>query len=141
MLRPRYIPPPLLPARSVGLAPAGPAERVPSDIGFGAGAVPARPALPNPQGVTRRAPDVNVPPKLTPLGRRVPDRASLDDPTSAPANAGIVKKSPTPSLMQAGFLKVGVPDPFELGAQVKPRIAPGAEPAVAPVPVNPQRPK
>jgi hypothetical protein len=43
--------------------------------------------------------------------------------------------------MQSGFLKVGIPDPFELGEQVKPRIEPAAEPRVLPVPVTPRRPK
>jgi hypothetical protein len=140
-LRPAYAPPPLLPAPTSGTVPTAPAERVPSDLGFGATAVPARPVLPNPPGITERAPDVNVPPKLAPLGRRVPDRASFDDPTSAAANAAIVRNSPTPSLIQSGFLRVGIPDPFELGEQVKPRIEPAAEPQVLPVPVNPHRPK
>ncbi len=141
MLRPEYAPPPLLPARRPGSLPTAPAERVPSDIGFGADAIPERPKLPNPPGITERARDVNVPPKLAPLGRRVPDRASLDDPTATHANAAIVRQSPTLSPMPSGFLEVGIPDPFELGKQVQPRIEPAAEPRVRPVPVNPQRPK
>jgi hypothetical protein len=141
MLRPARALPPLLPAPTTGTMPTAPVERVPSDLGFGAAAVPARPRLPNPPGITERAPDVNVPPKLAPLGRRVPDRASFGDPTAAAANAAIVRNSPTPSLIQSGFLRVGIPDPFELGEQVKPRIEPAAEPQVLPVPVNPHRPK
>ena len=141
MLRPAYAPPPVLPAPTTGTVPTAPAERVPFDLGFGANAVPERPKLPNPPGIIERAPDVNVPPKLAPLGRRVPDRASLEDPTAAAANAAIVQNSPMPSLLQSGFLKVGIPDPFELGEQVKPRIGPTAEPQVLPVPVSPRRPK
>ena len=39
------------------------------------------------------------------------------------------------------FLRVAVPDPFELGGQVAPRVPPSAEPGLVPVTVNPQRPK
>jgi hypothetical protein len=114
---------------------------VPSDLGFGAAAVPARPALPDSAGVTLKARDVNLPPDLAPLARPVPDRAALDDPTAEPANAAIVTHTPTVSLPQAGFLRVSLPDPFELAEQVKPKVAPAAEPSAGPVPVNPRRPK
>jgi hypothetical protein len=114
---------------------------VPFDIGFGATAVPARPTLPNPPGETTRARDIALPPPLAPVGRQLPDRASLDDPTADIGNAGIVNRSPTPSLAPAGFLRVTLPDPFELADQVKPKIDPAAEPRVTPVPVNPRRPK
>jgi hypothetical protein len=136
-----YPPPALLPAKPAGLVPAAPAERVPLDLGFGATAVLDRPALPESPGITAKARDVSVPPDLAPLARPLPDRASLDDPTAEPANATIVTYSPVVPLLQAAFLKVGLPDPFELADQVKPKVAPEAEPGLVPVPVNPQRPK
>lgn len=137
-----YAPPPLLPAKSAGLKPrlTAPPERVPPDLGFGAvAAVPAKPALPMSPGITQKARDVSIPPDLAPLGRQVLDRASLDDPTAEPANAAIVGWSPTPTLAVSGFLRVMLPDPFELGEQVKPKVPPAAEPGLAPVVVNPQR--
>ncbi|MDB5310000.1 MAG: hypothetical protein JWO38_4202 [Gemmataceae bacterium] len=136
-----YAPPPLFPAKPSGLIPVAPAERVPLDMGVGATAVPARPALPDTPVATTKARDVNSPPDLAPLARPLPDRASLDDPTAEPGNATIVNSSPVVSLVQAGFLKVGLPDPFELADQVKPKVVPSAEPGLSPVPVNPQRPK
>ncbi len=136
-----YSPRPLLPAHPSGLRPIAPTERVPFDIGFGSTAVPARPALPNPPGETTRARDLNVPPPLNPVGRHLPDRASLDDPTADTGNAAIVSRSPTPDLPPAAFLKVTLPDPFELADQVKPKVAPTAEPGLAPVTVPPRRPK
>jgi len=133
--------PPLLTGKTSSAAPTAPAERVPFDLGAGSGAVPARPAFPEAPGIAVKARDVKLPPDLAPLGRQLPDRASLDDPTSDAANGLIANKSPTPVLGQSGFLKVTLPDPFELGEQVKPKVPPAAEPNPAPVVVNPQRPK
>jgi hypothetical protein len=57
--------------------------------------------------------DVNEPPPLPLLGRRVPDRASLEDATgSASAQAALAAKVPqrtTPAL----FLRLTLPDPYE----------------------------
>jgi hypothetical protein len=128
------------PKPSVG-SPTAPPERVPFDLGFGAAAVPAKPAFPEPPGINEKARDVNLPPDLVPLGRQAPDRASLDDPTAEPGNAVIVTKSPFPELGIAAFLRVAIPDPFELGGQVKPKVPATAEPAATPVTVNPQRMK
>jgi len=114
---------------------------VPGDLGRGASAVPAKPALPIAKVVTERARDVNLPPALPTLGRSVIERMSLDDPTSELGNAAIVAPVVRVPLAPAGFLKVGIPDPFELGEQVKPKIAPDAEPGLTPVPVNPRRVK
>src|SRR5262249_44192534 len=136
-----YAPTPLTLPRAVGLKPVAPVDRVPIDLGIGAEAVPARPALPEAPGVTQKAPDVNQPPALPPLGRPVPDRAALDDPTAETGNAAIVSRSVPPVPAPAGFGKLGLPDPFELGDQVKPRVPPAAEPGAAPVPVNPERVK
>ena len=136
----RYALPPLLPPKPAGLKPVAPAERAPLDLGVAA-AVPARPSLPVTPGAVAKSRDAAVPPDLAPLGRAVPDRASLDDPTADVANAAIVSRTPTPALPPAAFQKVTLPDPFELGEQVKPKVAPAADPGRTPVPVNPQRPK
>jgi hypothetical protein len=133
--------PPVLPEKPAGLKPADPPERVPVALGAGAGVLSTRPALPDAPGITARAPDVSRPPALPPLARRVPDRASLDDPTAEPGHAVIVNRPVEFPWGPAAFLKVTVPDPFELAAQVKPGHDPAAEPGLQPVPVNPRRPK
>ena len=75
------------------------------------------------------------------LGRPFTERVSLDDPTSELANAGIVAPSVKVPVAPASFLKVSLPDPFELGTQVKPKVPPTAEPGLAPVVVDPARVK
>jgi hypothetical protein len=136
-----YTPPPLLPPRSVSMKLTNPVERVPLDLGARAEAVPQKPELPKSPGITTKARDVNLPPDLPPLARQLPDRASLDDPTTEPGNAAIVTRPVSVPLMQSGFLRVALPDPFELAEQVKPKVIPAAEPGLLPVPVNPQRPR
>jgi hypothetical protein len=133
--------PPLLPGRAKDLRPGAPPERVPVDLGLLAAAVPARPAFPVAAGVTERAPDVKEPPRLPTLGRQLADRVSLDDPTAELGHAAITAPAVAVSVPPAGFLKVSLPDPFELGAQVKPSVPPAAQPGLSPVPVNPQRVK
>ncbi len=139
--RARYVPPPLLPPKPVSARPAQPPERVPLDLGARADDVPAKPKLPVAPVVTPRARDVNRPPPAPVLGRPLTERVGLDDPTGELGNAvvvsGVVRVPPAPS----GFVKVSVPDPFELAEQVKPRIPAPAEPSAAPVPVNPHRVK
>jgi hypothetical protein len=97
---------------------------------------PPRPAAP---GITERARDVNLPPAMPTLGRPAGDRVSLEDPTSDFANAAIVAPPVKVPLAPASFLKVSLPDPFELGEQVKPKVPPANEPGLTPVPVNPLR--
>lgn len=140
-LRVSYSPRPVLPKKSAGFRPVPPAERVPATLGVGAEAVPQKPALPDAPGLNIPAPNVNTPPPLPMLARPLPDRASLDDPTTEHGNAVIANRSEVPELGTAWFLKVGLPDPFELAGQVAPKVPPAAEPALTPVPVNPQRPK
>ncbi len=141
--RAKYIPPPVMPIAPVIAAktPAPPPETVPLNLGAGADGVPAKPVLPVAAVVTERVRDVNLPPPLPTLGRPVTDRVSLEDPTSDFGNAVIVAGSAKAPVNPSGFLKVTVPDPFELGSQVKPKVPPTAEPSATPVPVNPQRPK
>jgi hypothetical protein len=90
---------------------------------------------------TPRARDLALPPELPPLARQLPDRASLDDPTSDAGNAAIVARSVAVQLALAPFVRVSLPDPFELAEQVRPSVPPPAEPGLQPVPVDPRRPK
>lgn len=90
---------------------------------------------------TPRARDVNLPPPAPTLGRPLTDRVPLDDPTSDLGNSVIVSSSAKVLLSLSSFLKVVVPDPFELASQVKPKVPATAEPSAAPVVVNPQRVK
>ena len=136
-----YALPPLPADKPASILPTAPAERVPLDLGFGASAVPAKPTFPEAPGIAIKARDVNLPPDLVPLGRQLADRASLEDPTAEHGNATIVTRTPTPVLGQSGFLKVVLPDPFELGEHVKSKVLPTAEPSPAPVVINPQRVK
>ena len=139
--RAKYIPPPILLARPVSPKPAAPPESVPPTLGAGADAVPAKPLLPVAAVVTERARDVNLPPAAPTLGRPVTDRVSLNDPTREVGNAAVTAETVTVPPAAPGFLKVVVPDPFELGAQVKPAVPPTAEPSAAPVTVDPRRVK
>ena len=47
----------------------------------------------------------------------------------------------SPAFERAEFWRVVLPDPFELAAQVKPVVPPGADPGLTPVTVNPMRPR
>jgi hypothetical protein len=136
-----YAAPPVPSAKAAGLKPTDPSERVPVSLGGGADAVPSKPTLPESPGVKAKAPDVNQPPALPVLARPVPDRASLDDPTAESANAAIVSRPTGMPWVTAGFLRLVLPDPFELAEQVKPKVPPPAEPGLSLVPVNPQRVK
>ena len=90
---------------------------------------------------TPRARDVKVPPDLPPLARQLPDRASLDDPTADAGNAAVVARSVAVMLAVAPFVRVSLPDPFELAEQVRPVVPPPAEPGLQPVPADPRRPR
>ena len=136
-----HVPPPLPLAKPAGVKPVAPAEQVPYSLGLSTATLRPRPALPEAPGVTAKARDVAVPPDMAPFARPLPDRASLDDPTAELANTAIVASSPAVALAPAEFLKVVIPDPFELADQVRPKVAPAAEPGLTPVPVNPRRPK
>ncbi len=136
-----YALPTLLPPKPVAPNPAAPAERVPFDLGARADAPPAKPVLPVAAVVTERARDVNLPPPAPVLGRPLFDRVGLDDPTAELGNAAAVGDAPKVSPGASGFVKVSVPDPFELGEQVKPKVPPTAEPLVVPVTVSPARVK
>lgn len=136
-----YVPPPLMPAKPAELKPTPPTERVPLDIGLLADAVPAKPTFPVGAGIAERARDVKLPPAMAILGRPFNERVSLEDPTAEFGNTGIVAPIVRVPVAQTGFLRVTLPDPFELGEQIKPRVPPAAEPGLVPVVVDPQRVK
>ena len=136
-----YTPPPVLPAKSVAVQLVPPVERVPVDIGNGAGALPAKPTLPVAVPITERSRDVSLPPPLPTFGRPLADRVSLDDPTAEFGNAAIASPLVKVPLTPAAFLRVGLPDPFEMAEQIKPKVPPSAEPGLTPVPINPRRVK
>ncbi|MFO0825232.1 MAG: hypothetical protein U0792_19285 [Gemmataceae bacterium] len=136
-----YVPPPVLPPKPAEARLTAPPERVPVDLGWLAEDVPAKPTFPVAAGISERARDVKLPPALPILGRPFTERVSLDDPTAEFGNAGIVAPLVKVQVPQAGFLRVSLPDPFELGEQVKPRVPPTADPGLTPVVVNPQRVK
>lgn len=139
--RARFVPPPpALPPLS-GARPAPPAERVPLDLGARADAPPAKPVLPVAAVATPRARDASLPPPAPVLGRQYAERASLADPTEEAGNAAATANTVAVALGVAGFVKVSVPDPFELGDQVRPRVPAAADPSALPVPVNPARPR
>jgi hypothetical protein len=121
--------------------PTNPAEKVPVDLGAGADGVPAKPVLPVAAVVTERARDVNIPPPAPALGRPASDRVPFDDPTSELGNGAVVAGPAKVPPVVTGFFKASVPDPFELGAQVKPAVPAAAEPSPLPVVVNPARVK
>jgi hypothetical protein len=136
-----YVPPPVLPAKPAEARLTAPPERVPVDLGWLAEDVPAKPTFPVAAGISERARDVKLPPALPILGRPFSERVSLDDPTAEFGHAGIVAPLVKVQVPQAGFLRVSLPDPFELGEQVKPRVPATADPGLTPVVVNPQRVK
>jgi hypothetical protein len=75
---------------------------------------------------------------LPPLARPVPDRVSVEDPTADLSTARIVHTVlPVPRLA-VPFLRLMLPDPFELAGQI--RLPPMPELATAPVTVPPARP-
>jgi len=136
-----YALPPLLPPKPPLPKPANPAERVPLDLGARADGVPAKPVLPVAAVATERARDANLPPAAPVLGRPLVERVGLDDPTAELANASIVSVSVKVPPTASAFVKASVPDPFELGEQVRPKVPTIAEPSAAPIVINPQRVK
>lgn len=131
--------PPVFPAKPGATKPVAPREQVPLALGAGAHALPAAVVLPVAPVVTERARDVNLPPPAPMLGRQGVERVPFDDPTSEVGNAVVVTNAVPVPLGVSGFLKVAVPNPFELAEQIKPSVPPAAEPSARPVEVNPQR--
>lgn len=131
--RPALALPPLPPGAVAARPPALP--RVPAGFGMWAAAAPPRAALPVPPGVTARGPDIAAVPPPPATAKPAPERPAGDDPAAA---AGDALARPAPVVLGvAGFVRVVVPDPFELAEHVR-----GVPPAaVQPVPVTSRRPQ
>lgn len=136
-----HTPPPLPSAKPAGTKPTNPFEKVPVNLGEGADGPPAKLVLPVAVVDTPRARDFNLPPPAPVLGRPATDRVPFDDPTTDLGNAVVASESVKSTLPSSNFVKTIVPDPFELGEQVKPKVPPTAEPSATPVEVNPLRVK
>ncbi|MBX9580947.1 MAG: hypothetical protein K2X87_11615, partial [Gemmataceae bacterium] len=109
---------------------------VPAGFGSWAAAAPPRAALPNPPGVTARGPDMAALPPPAPTARPAPERPSADDPVAAAGDAAVTRPAAV-VLGVAGFLRVVIPDPFELAEHVRFAGPPAVQPAVVP----PRRPR
>lgn len=137
-----YVPPHIESVSFSSQTVVPPREPIPTDFGRSTDSfLPARPTLPIAAAMSERARDATAPPAMPTLGRRANERVSLEDPTSDVANAAIVAPPVNVPLTSAAFLKVTLPDPFELGEQIKPVVPPAAEPAAVPVIVDPRRVK
>lgn len=75
--------------------------------------LPAVQQLPTGAGVRLPIIDVNQPPPLPLLGQPLPDRASLDDPTSLASQTAAISASAAERERPALFLRLVLPDPFE----------------------------
>lgn len=137
----KYAPVTAVPAGSPQVKLPAPPEGVPLELGSGSQATPSRPKFPASAMVIARSRDVALPPPLPMLGRPIRERVSLDDPTSEIANAAITSPAVTVPIEPAGFLRVSLPNPFELGEQIRPNAGPAVEPSSDPVPVDPRRVK
>lgn len=125
--------PPLPPGAVTSKPPNLP--RLPAGFGMWAAVAPPRATLPVPPGVTARGPNVAAVPPPPATAKPAPERPSGDDPAAA---AGDALARPAPVVLGvAGFVRVVVPDPFELAEHVR-AVPP---PAVQPVPVPPRRPR
>jgi hypothetical protein len=128
--------PPLSPgAATAGMSAIRPPV-VPPTFGAWAAATPPRAKLPNPPGVTARGPDIAAVPPPAPTARPVTERPPADDPVAAAGDA-VVTRPAAVVLGAAGFVRVVIPDPFELAGHV--RASP--RPADEPVAVPPRRPR
>jgi hypothetical protein len=134
--RPASLPSSLVPVRiplppRVDARPSPLPERVPVDF---TGLQPDRPEhikLPV-GGLTRLpTPDVKQPVTVPILGRPVPDRASLDDPTAEFTASSVFNKNLPLRTTTAPFVKTNLPDPFENSEAAKVKIAPKEDPATS----------
>jgi hypothetical protein len=121
------------------IAPLPPRELVPIALGRGADGIPSPPRFPVAAGLTTRARDVKFPPAMPILGRPRDDRVSIDDPTAELGNTSIVAPTVKPPVAPAAFRKVSLPDPFELGEEVRAALPRALAPGLSPVVVNPER--
>ena len=128
--------PPVPPGPAKTTKPTTGLARVPAGFGAWAGS-PPRATLPDTPGMTARGPDPAKPPAPPATAKPAPERPSADDPAAAAADAATTGRPATVVLAMAGFVRVVIPDPFELAEHVK-GVPP---PAVEPVAVPPRRPR
>jgi len=132
---------PLPSGKASNSKPSPPAERVNPDLGEGVMIDPRQYKLttspvqfrPVPQAPKLGADDLPV------LSRRVDDRASLEDPTSELSTTRIVNTPVPKPMIQVGFLKLTIPDPFELLEQLRGSLGTTQEFAEKPVIVAPSK--
>ncbi len=133
--------PPVLPVAHLDVKPTAPRERVPIDLGGTIDILRPQTTFPIQAGITQRARDAKVPPPLPVLGRQFTERVSLEDPTVALSHAAITSPPVKVLVAAAPFQRVTLPNPFELGEQVRPVVPKTTEPGLAPVLVDPRRVK
>lgn len=119
--------------------PSPPAERVPPDVGSAAALDPSQEKLPERPGV--KAPVVANPgavdvPRLAIL---LPDRASLEDPTTEIAAARAVFTMLPLPFNPVWFVRFGIPDPFEFAEHLRGKTGAAGELGTTPVNVPPMR--
>jgi len=118
--------------------PSPPTERVPVELGSAAALDPSREKLPERPGVRAVAANpgaVDVPRLANPL----PDRASLDDPTTEIAAARVIVTALPLPFNPAWFVRFGIPDPFEFVEHLRGKTGAVGELGTAPVNVPPMK--
>jgi len=81
--------------------------------------MPARKSLPSAARVRLPSPDIKQPLPPPALAQDVPDRASLTDPTGALSHAVALAAKMPARTSPAPFLRINLPDPFELREEVR----------------------
>lgn len=131
------LPPAPSPLRSHKSNPLYPRDAV-SPHGLWAVVAPSPPVWPPGQGLTLRAPDPSVPPPLPRLGQPISERVSLEDPTTESHHALLKGQHPPVPFPPLAFQKVEIPDPYQLGEQIRPQhpdpLEPGRLPVFVPAP-------
>jgi hypothetical protein len=84
--------------------------------------LPQRENLPAGGRVRLPSPDVNAPAPLPILAQPVTDRAPLDDPTGASSTQAALAAVPPVRSEPAPFVRLPLPDPFELQHTVRLRL-------------------
>lgn len=126
--------------KATGAKPTPPPERVPAELGQSVALDPGQVRLPDPPRIRGTpAPPlsaVDVPILATPL----PSRASVNDPTAELSAARVVMTQMPLPFSPGWFVRFGIPDPFEIAAQVRGKTGAPGELGTAPVIVSPAKP-
>jgi hypothetical protein len=100
--------------------------------------VPQRPSFYSGARIRARSADVNVPPRLPPLGGPVPDRVSLDDATFEASTQAVLAAPQPRRTRPAPYHRLSIPEPYEHRRPLMRRLP--AE-KVSPVTAGPVTPK